>query len=583
MTTIPIIPENLAAIAPLLNQYLAPLLLWVSDLIYQRLQPLFSDHPLIRLATLLDLRELEQACADYHSPSHYGRPVEHSVPQLVRAIVVRYYYNESLRQTAARIREQIPAKWFVGYPLASPGPSYSCLHRFESYLIEQHPRLFFDTILKQIRATHPQQQAQPQLADTFAVLADGQQESLIGRLRHGAARLLLAIHQQAPDAWAACLSQVDVSLLLGQEGEKYEFLLDATTKAARLQQTVTQLLPLLAVVATHWPTHDEIKRYSDWLQALLTKEVGIDRDETGAITHVRQLAVAERGTFCPTTATDLDATCRNHGPHKVSNGYNAHILTATDFIYEIQATTGATADATGVVPLLQAQADHHDYWPSHLVYDRAAGDGHTIAAVHRASEGQTQLVVQPVQRGQSAADDRFGPLDCTLTDTIDPTTGELVPTLHCPAGQATTTRYRSGSGLGWTYRIPAATCAACPLLLACRGTAVAPARYRQWFISDYRAPLLAAIAYTQTDAFRAAMRLRPQVERIIAGLVLHNGARRARFRGLAKVDYQLKMNALAYNLKRWLVLTDPNRPPPRPRGSAIATVRRLVAGTGATD
>jgi hypothetical protein len=37
-------------------------------------------------------------------------------------------------------------------------------------------------------------------------------------------------------------------------------------------------------------------------------------------------------------------------------------------------------------------------------------------------------------------------------------------------------------------------------------------------------------------------------------LVLHNGARYARFRGLAKVDFQVKMCAMIYNAKRWLVL-----------------------------
>jgi hypothetical protein len=50
----------------------------------------------------------------------------------------------------------------------------------------------------------------------------------------------------------------------------------------------------------------------------------------------------------------------------------------------------------GIVPLLEAQGEHHDHWPEKLIYDRAAGDGQTIAAVYEASEGQTQLVTDPV-------------------------------------------------------------------------------------------------------------------------------------------------------------------------------------------
>ncbi len=77
-------------------------------------------------------------------------------------------------------------------------------------------------------------------------------------------------------------------------------------------------------------------------------------------------------------------------------------------------------------------------------------------------------------------------------------------------------------------------------LADCRGTAVQPRSYRQWFISDYREPVLAAYGYTLTAAFKADMKLRPHIERIIAALVLHNGARHANFRGLPKTDFQVK-------------------------------------------
>jgi hypothetical protein len=71
------------------------------------------------------------------------------------------------------------------------------------------------------------------------------------------------------------------------------------------------------------------------------------------------------------------------------------------------------------------------------------------------------------------------------------------------------------------------------------------------------------------------MKLRPQAERVIAGLVLHCGARYARFRGLVKVDFQAKMCATAYNLKRWLNLSDPNYRT-RPRRTAAQAVLSLA-------
>ena len=48
------------------------------------------------------------------------------------------------------------------------------------------------------------------------------------------------------------------------------------------------------------------------------------------------------------------------------------------------------------------------------------------------------------------------------------------------------------------------------------------------------------------------MKLRPCVERIIAALVRYGGARRARRRGLHKADFQMKMAATAFNLKKWM-------------------------------
>ena len=87
------------------------------------------------------------------------------------------------------------------------------------------------------------------------------------------------------------------------------------------------------------------------------------------------------------------------------------MLVTPDFIVEIQATTGSQPDAAGLVPLLDELAAHHGYRPQKVVYDQAAGDGQAIAGVHEASEGQTQLVVKPIQRGKKKEGARLGPLD----------------------------------------------------------------------------------------------------------------------------------------------------------------------------
>ncbi len=569
-----IIPDFLR---PFIESYLEVLLLWFSDYVYEKLLPLFAEHPLLQAGALLAVEPLTAACADFHQHNGRGRPVVHPVSRLVRALLVRYFYNLSLRETSALIRESIAVKYFVGYPLASRGVSHATLSRFEQYVLTHHPRLFFDTVLAQLLDAFPAQRQQPHLADTFAVLADAQMETLVGRLRHGAARLLLALHGQEPAWLAQVTAQLVLADLLGREGERREFLLNPAERQARLEATTRQVWALLALVEAGYCGTAAVRHCVRFLRDVLSKEVALTTDKAGAVLTVRMLREPQRGRFRPTSATDPDATIRNHGKGKQDNGYNAHLLATSDFIIEVQATTGSTPDAAGIVPLLATTAQHHHYRPQKLIYDQAAGDGQTLAGVHQASEGQTQWVVKPVQRGKKKAGGRLGPLDCTLTSPGAPEMADTAPALVCPAGVSTTTRYRAGSNSGWTYRVAAEACARCPLLLPCRGTSAPPTRHRQWYISDYRAPLLAALDYAQTDDFKADMKLRPHVERIIAGLVLHNGARRARFRGRPKVDFQLKMCAAVYNLKRWVVLTHPKRRRRTPRGSAAQAVLRLVA------
>jgi hypothetical protein len=560
----------------LIDKYLDILLVWFSQYIYDRLLQRLPEHDLVRLNTLLDFGPLEAACADYHKYNGMGRGIVHTVPRLLRVVLLRYYYNKSLRGTAALIHENMMAKWFAGYRLAHFGLTHTTIHDFETYLIEQHPRLFFDTVLDQILTIFPEQRTLPQIGDTFAILANAQREGLIDRLRHGAARLLLAIHGRDPAHFQQVTAALDLSALFGSAEEKATFLLTAAEKEARLTATVIQVDALLERVAALSAGRNACQVYIRFLHELLEKEIDLTRDEAGRVVSARRYQESERGSYRPISATDPDATIRNHGRDKVSDGYNATVVATTDFICEIEVATGSAPDAAGITPALMQMKRHHHLQPEKLIYDQAAGRGHTIAAVDKVTDGQTRLVVKPVQAGKKKEGDRFGPLDCTLTEGVDEETGEILPALVCPHGESTTTRYRSGAGQGYTYRMPAAVCADCPLAPACRGDAVQPHRHRQFFISDHRAPLLDALAYAETAAFKLDMKLRPQIERVIAGLVLHCGARYARFRGLVKVDYQAKMCAAVYNLKRWATLSDPTYRPP-PRRTAAQVVLSLAA------
>ena len=535
-----IISENHPKIVVLIHQFLDPLLLWFSAYIYEQVLRRIPNHPLVQLKTLLDFAPMEAACANYHQVGT-GREATHTVPRLLRCLLIRYFEGLSLRETERHLHTDMVAKWFAGYALFEPAPDHATLSRFENYLMATHPRLFFDSVLSQVLDAYPNQRQQSQLGDTFAVYANAALESLIKRLRHCGQHLLQACHQTAPTRYAELYARLDTEQLFGSQTEKAEYALSCQERAARLTAAVQSLYAWIAALDTPTAT-PEVVNWLNWCRKLLTDELSLKVNEAGEVIGVTMLPKDKRGNYRMCGATDPEATIRNHGPDKQDFGYNVSVATTPDFIMEIQADTGSRPDAAAIPELLLAQKEHHDLTPDKFIYDQAAGTGKTLVAVSEATEGQTQLVVQPVDYSQRS--ERFSPCDFTLSADQE--------SLTCPHEVTTRYKYRSGSGDGFNFRFRERDCLGCPLLETCRGKSETPTTPRNVFISDYYLAVQRALAYTHTASFKVEMKLRPQVERIISQLVCHNGARRALFRGKEKVDFQMKMQATMFNLKRWL-------------------------------
>lgn len=569
-TDLIIIPQNFARIAPILTQYLTPLLHWFSRLVYEHLLARQPNHLLCRLQRLLDFTELEAACATYHAANSRGRPVSHSVSQLLRAMLVKYLYGLSLRELEEELQCHLLVKWFVGYPLLAATPDHTTLHRFERYLCVHHPRLFFDTILRQIDEAFPHDRQRPQLGDTFALQANAALESLIQRLRHVAQELLRAYHAADPQAYALLWSRLDHPALFGVAEEKAEGYLSTQAWHQRLRATVTALLDCQHLLR-QTALAPAVQGWLERLDKLLADELRLELDEAGRLRHLTLLK--KRGTYRLCSATDPDATIRNHGRHKTDFAYNVSVLATVHFVRQIQVDTGSRPDGEAIADLLQAQQQHQGFCPDKLIYDQAAGWGKIVRQVDQVTAGQTQLVAYPVSAGRKSGADALTPEDFALSaDGL---------ALTCPNSRVSRRKYAAGSAAGDNFRFTAAQCLGCPFLARCRGSADPPTTHKAVFISAYRPEWNRLQTYSQTAAFKQDMKLRPQVERIIAGLVLHNDARRARFRGQPKVSFQAHMCATAYNLKRWVALLahkQRHQPPkkrrrfaaPQPAGGAVA-------------
>jgi hypothetical protein len=249
------------------------------------------------------------------------------------------------------------------------------------------------------------------------------------------------------------------------------------------------------------------------------------------------------------STTDTDATYRVHSNDgsKTDFGYNVGVLVSSHFIREIQVATGAQPDPVGLPDLMRAQYQYHDLIPSKLIYDAAAGEGKTRHLFNLATQGHSQLVAPLIAHDKNSP--RFRPHQFQLSkDGL---------TLSCPNGVSSSVAYPSQSGDGRIFRFSATQCHDCPLWQQCRDAKQSPNAnvMRQVFISDFRLEVEAARTYNASDDFKADMKLRFRVEQIIAHQTRYNGARVARFIGLAKCDFQAKMSAMALNLKAWMTLT----------------------------
>lgn len=506
---------------------------------------------LVRVGQGFDFGAMAASCAGYHVyAGKRGQAPVHRIGCLCRALVVRWLYGWSYVRTVREVRSNRLVRWFVGLRLHEEGFSVATLWRFEQWVKRHQPRLFFNEVLRQIERDFATEREAAQVGDTFGLWSQVRAQTRTELLRGAGQRLLDGLAGLAGEQLAVVLAGFDQASLFGATQETPEYWLEKRERDAREEATALaaqRLLVRLTPLLHSLPQQGDVvwRACAHRLQVLgkiLADEFDCTFDEQGQCVAARLRDQQTHGAFRLGSIHDEEATFRHHGKQSAL-GYNISVAATTNFVREIAAATGATPDSAGVARLIAAQAEHLGLVPPKLVYDRGAGMPKVFAEVEKASGGRTQLVARLIAYGKNRT--RFGPQDFTLDEH---------GMLTCPNGQQSSIAYRAQGGDGWTYRFLPEQCQGCPLWEKCRGDQVKPNRYRQVFISDYRYQQRQALAYIGTDAYKQDMKLRPHIERIIAALVRYNGARRAKARGLANADFQARMAACAFNLKRWAKL-----------------------------
>jgi hypothetical protein len=507
----------------------------------------------------LDFSVLERACSDYHHSDGPGTLPTHTVDKLLRALIIKYLYDLSLRELEVRLYSDLLARWFAGYQLFDTLPDHSTLQRFERWVAQQQKRICFDEVLHQIETDYPDERIKTQIGDTYAMHAQAARENLNTLIRHTCIHVLESAVQSLPVDLTQAMAGFVWTHLFGVHKQIPEFALSKEERSQRLLMVARAASDFHSRIttihhnrpATEFP---ELRKHLGNLYKILSDEFS---STDGA---AQRLPPKEQGIFRIGSATDSEATYRVHGldPEDTSFGYNVQVAISTaGFIREIKAYTGAEPDQSGVASLVAEQKANLGGCPPKLIYDPAAGLGKTRADVAQVSDGQTQLIsrLPPPEKRSS----RFDPYDFSLS--------QDGASLTCPNGKVSQVAYRSGSGDGHDFRFYDFQCWSdeppvhmkkadisrrCPLWEQCRDSHQGPRSMRQVFISDYRDQVLAAQPYNQTDEFQSEMKIRSKIERIVFELTHYNGARHCRKRGMHNADWQSKMCATAYNIKHWM-------------------------------
>jgi len=138
-------------------------------------------------------------------------------------------------------------------------------------------------------------------------------ESLIQRLRHLAQELLLSYCAADPTAYAHLWSQLDEAALFGPADEKTECYLSPHEWRERLLATVAAILNCQHAIR-QTAVAAPVQHWLDRLDKLFGDELRLELDEKGQLRHLALLT--KRGTYRLCSATDPEATIRNHGSDK---------------------------------------------------------------------------------------------------------------------------------------------------------------------------------------------------------------------------------------------------------------------------
>ena len=512
-----------------------------------------ADHYLRKVAATIDFERFRPRLAEAYSVG-MGRPSVDPV-RMLKILFLRFHYKLSDRQVITRATTDMAFRWFLDWPLDYAVPHHTGGTYFRKRIgVERFAQIFQELVTQAREAGLVRDRLR--LKDATHMLADVanvQPLQLAAQVRE---RLLSAAQPLFAD-WVA-EQRVHIERLRQTTAE----FADDERLAARIEQVRDMAVQLRARLGA-LPTTPE------------TPEINNEQTQTRLQTRLRRALdlvdkwLADRKPDAQdrlASAIDAEARVGMHGSFFVGYLLDMTIDPDSELITAVNVLPGNGAEAADAVTLIQQEESAQGNNVKGISIDGAGYNGPVLRELTDPQGLNLEVTVPPPTLAPRTT---FGPERFSLK-VIDERTSEVT----CPAGQTTRSRSRTRQKTGDRFQFRNKQCKACPLRTECLENPASP-RGRVVIKNDYEADYKKVHDKAQTREYRDTRRTHPKIERKLGEVARHHGARRASFRGLAKVLTQALLTALAVNVKRMIKLVNANVLP----GLAGRTVRAQLAAT----
>jgi transposase len=464
-----------------------------------------------------------------------GRPAK-SPALLTMVTILQRREDLSDREAEERVRYDLRWKYALGLEVNDEGFDHSLLGKFRDRLLAHgKERVSFERLLEKLVAEGLIRPEEVQITDATQMVADIAIHNTLGVVWKANRSLLVSLKDRGWEVPGVEANEY-------RREVRYDRLGDAERRAklAELVEDSRRLVTFVEARGKKLPR--SMRKKVEVLRRILGQRV--EQDDEGGVVE-RSGRVPDR----IVSPVDPEARWGRTGWRDARPGYKANLMMSAEsqFVTNIRAIPGMAGEEEDTLAML-AEQNPLGLRPTKLLADAKYSSVTNITGL--AEVGTT--LVAPLKRRPR----RYG--------TFGSDEFEYLPEedrLRCPAGKLSRFKVRHSYGL--RFRFAEEDCRACSLKPRCLSGSESQ-RFRSVDLRRDHQAIQRLREYMKTEQFTEEMKRRQWIEAKVAELVRWHGMRRARYRGLRKVNLQCLFTALVVNIKRWFNLI-------RARAPALST------------